>query len=163
MTDAPAQEVLLDLPARSEYLHLVRSVAAATASVDARIPADRVADLRVAVSEAATNAVRARTGAAEVARVVVRYRLEDDRLTVEVRDQGAGFDESALPGLPPAEAPERLLHESGLGVPLMRELADETEIRSGSTGTSVRLVLRITEGHGASDGTGSAHPTPSEP
>lgn len=152
-----AGEVRLEVPARPGYLHLVRSVVAAAASVDARIPAARVADLRIAVSEAATNAIAALTRSAAEDRIVVRCILDDASLEVEVSDRGAGFDEGALPALPAVDTPDRLLHESGLGVPLMRILADETEIRSGDAGTSVRLVLRIPGSGGASDG-GAAGP-----
>lgn len=140
-----AGEVRLEVPARTEYLYLVRSVVAATASVDARIPPARIADLRVAVSEAATNAIEAHHVAGTADRIVVRCRLDDERLEVEVRDHGEGFDEGELASLPSPEEPERLLHESGLGVPLMRTLADEAEIRSGRSGTSVRLVLYVVD------------------
>jgi hypothetical protein len=40
------------------------------------------------------------------------------------------------------EAPERLHHERGLGVPLMRALADDSEFLAEGGGTTVRLVLR---------------------
>lgn len=141
-------EVVLEIPASPRYLYLVRAVVAATASVDARISAQRIADLRVAVSEAATNAVVAhsRTGTDE--RVSVRCRLDETHLEVEVSDRGQGFDEAALPALPEVETPDRLLHESGLGVPLMRVLTDETEIRSGAGGTSVRMVVHLPDHDG---------------
>ncbi len=141
-------EVVLEIPASPRYLHLVRSVVAATASVDARIATHRVADLRVVVSEAATNAVRAQQRAGSQGGVLVRCRLDDRRFEVEVSDRGAGFDEGTLPALPAVETPDRLQHESGLGVPLMRILTDEVEIRSGADGTSVRLAVRIPD-HGA--------------
>ena len=55
-------------------------------------------------------------------------------------DQGAGFDPT---GWRHARAgdPARLQHEHGLGLPLMRVLADEAEISSGEAGTAVRLVV----------------------
>ena len=45
----------------------------------------------------------------------------------------------------PVDTPERLHHERGLGVPLMRTLADEVEFRAEGGGTTVRLVLRDRE------------------
>jgi anti-sigma regulatory factor (Ser/Thr protein kinase) len=39
------------------------------------------------------------------------------------------------------ETPERLDYESGLGVSLMRRLADEAVVESGPDGTVVRLTL----------------------
>ena len=46
-----------------------------------------------------------------------------------------------MPAVPAPEHPERLEWEHGLGIPIMRELADETEIHSTAEGTSVRLVV----------------------
>jgi serine/threonine-protein kinase RsbW len=149
-------EVVLEIPASPRYLHLVRSVVAATASVDARIAPQRVADLRVVVSEAATNAVRAQERSGSHDGVLVRCRLDDERLEVEVSDRGSGFDEQTLPVLPAVETPDRLQHESGLGVPLMRILTDEVEIRSGADGTSVRLAVRIPGSGPSPDRTGPA-------
>jgi serine/threonine-protein kinase RsbW len=139
----PTGQVRLEIPARAQYLHVVRSVVAAAVSVDHRIPPARVADLRIAVSEAATNAVEAHTEAGADERIVVRCTLDDEQVVVEIADRGSGFDAGGLPPLPAAGDPARLMHESGLGVPLMQELTDEAEIRSGAGGTTVRLVVRV--------------------
>lgn len=141
-----AGEVTLEVPARPEYLQLVRSVVAAAASVDARFTPTRVSDLRLAVSEAATNAMESHAQMGSTERVVVRCQLDEDRIEVEVRDQGAGFDESMVRDLPDPTDPARLERESGLGVPLMRILADEAEIHSEPQGTSVRLVVYVPPG-----------------
>ena len=63
-------------------------------------------------------------------------------VVIEVEDNAGGFEVDALVPHPPVEAPERLHHERGLGVPLMRTLADEVEFRSEGGGTTVRLLLR---------------------
>ena len=60
---------------------------------------------------------------------------------VEIADHGPGFDAGSVPDLPPVETPERLDYESGLGVSLMRRLADEAVVESGPDGTVVRLTL----------------------
>ena len=58
---------------------------------------------------------------------------------VEVRDRGPGFDPDELEPLPDPEDPERLRYEHGLGVQLIRELADD--------GTPVaRLVVSVQQG-----------------
>ena len=56
-------------------------------------------------------------------------------------DEGGGFDLDDIDALPPATDPERLEHESGLGIPLMRSHSDHAEFVSSSEGTNVRLVL----------------------
>lgn len=136
-----SNEAVLEIPARAEYLYLVRSVVAAAASIDAGLSPARIADLRVAVSEAVTNAIKSHVEAGRSERIVVRCWVNEDRFVVQVSDHGAGFDQGALDPVPAPDDPARLGWEHGLGVPLMRILADETQIDSGAAGTSVRLVL----------------------
>lgn len=133
--------VELVVPADPMYLQLIRAVVGAAASVDPDIHSQRVADLRLAVSEAATNAIQAHSKGGIDDRVVVRCNLDAARIEVEVIDRGDGFDPDALPLVPDAETRERLDWESGLGVPLMRQLADEAEFTSGEDGTAVKLVV----------------------
>jgi anti-sigma regulatory factor (Ser/Thr protein kinase) len=134
-------EVLLEIPARAEYVTLVRQVVAAAAALEPRFRDERIEDLRLAVSEAATNAVAAHADLSRSdERVVIRCDLGDDRIEVEVFDQGAGFDPEAVGGSERID-PQRLSREHGMGIPLMRVLADESEITSGGEGTCVRLVV----------------------
>lgn len=134
-------EVLLEIPAKTEYLSLARQVVAAAAAVEPTFRVERIDDLRIAVSEATTNAIRANIDLNRDERIKINCNLGDDRIEVEVVDSGAGFDPTTVRSAPEATHPDRLEWESGLGLPLMRELADETEIRSGSGGTAVRLVV----------------------
>jgi anti-sigma regulatory factor (Ser/Thr protein kinase) len=66
--------------------------------------------------------------------VEVVYELYPDRLVVEVSDDGAGFtvaDEAA--------AQQGALTEGGLGIAIIRELADELELGPGARGKGSRL------------------------
>ena len=65
-------EVLLRVPAKSDYIALVRVVLAAAAAIDPDSRSDRVEDLRVAVSEAVTNAVESHRAAGTDSHVEVR-------------------------------------------------------------------------------------------
>jgi serine/threonine-protein kinase RsbW len=134
-------EIRLEIPARPEYLSLVRQVVAAAAGVEPRFRAERIDALRIAVSEAATNAVESHLDVATDERVVIRCDLDDERIEVEVLDRGGGFDPEDVPVLPDAADPERLDFERGLGIPIMRQLTDEAEIRPTGSGTKVRLVV----------------------
>jgi serine/threonine-protein kinase RsbW len=136
-------EVELEIPARPVHLSLARQVVAAIAAVEPRFRTERIDDLRLAVSEAVTNAVEAHTGEPGGGRISIRCGLDvdGDCITVEVRDQAGGFDPEAVPVVPDPQHPERLEFEHGLGIPLMRELADETEIHPTGSGTAVRLVV----------------------
>ena len=136
-------EVELEIPARSAYVSLTRQVVAAIAAVEPRFRTERIDDLRVAVSEATTNAVEAHADHTGVSRVRIHCLLDvdGDRITVEIRDQAGGFDPATVPVVPEPDHPDRLGFEHGLGIPIMRELADETEINPSGEGTSVRLVV----------------------
>jgi serine/threonine-protein kinase RsbW len=134
-------EVVLQVPARSDYVALVRVVLAAAASIDPDSRDDRIDDLRVAISEAVTNAVEAHHSSGTDSRIEVRCRTSGNNVEVTVRDRGAGFDMDAVPVLPEPDTPERLFFEGGLGLPLMRRLVDKTDITSGDDGTLVRLFI----------------------
>ena len=137
MSDA----IELEIPARAEYIALVRLVVSSLASGRRVLSDDRVDDLKLAVSEACTNAIEAHTSSDVDERVVVRCEEADDRLEVSVEDQGEGFDPSSLPEHPPVTDPERLNFERGLGIPLIRTLVDEVEFSSLDGGTAVRMTL----------------------
>lgn len=134
-------DVELDIPARAEFIAIARQVVAAAASVEPTFRHDRIEDLRVAVSEATTNAMQAVARVGSHERILIRCNLADDRVEVEVIDEGTGFDPAQTTGPPDPEHPDRLDWDHGLGLPIMRELADETEIRSSAEGTAVRLVV----------------------
>jgi anti-sigma regulatory factor (Ser/Thr protein kinase) len=134
-------EVELRFPARAEHLALVRLVVSHLAQQGgAGLDLARMDDLRLAVSEACANAIEAYGRLGRDGDVVtIRLQAEAGLLVVEVRDDAGGFDPSALVTHPPVETPERLEHERGLGVPLMRQLADELAFQSQDGGTTVRM------------------------
>jgi serine/threonine-protein kinase RsbW len=134
-------EVQLEIPARVEYLGLARQVVAAAAAVEPRFRDERIDDLRIAVSEATTNAIEAHADLGSDDRILIRCNLDDDRIEVEVLDRAGGFDPALVVPAPEAQAANRLEWERGLGLPLMKTLADETEIHSTAGGTAVRLVV----------------------
>ena len=150
-------EVVLAIPALTEYVSLVRLVVASAAQIHPYIDPERIEDLRVAVSEAATNAIRSHESTGTTAQIRVTCNVAEDHIEVIIRDHGKGFDPDALPDLPEPGSPERLLHESGMGLRLMRMLADETEIYPSSSGTYVRLVFLGTKRHRAVWGDSVSH------
>ena len=135
-------DVELRFPARAEHLGLVRVVVTALAESSGGLDGSRLDDLRLLVSEACANAIeaynrRGRPGAP----IRVRCAAHDGMVVVEIQDEAGGFDPDSLVPHPPVEAPERLHHERGLGIPLMKTLADAAEFQSDDEGTTVRLVI----------------------
>ena len=128
-----AEAIRLRFPARPEYLVLARLAVAGVARRMA-LGAREVADLKLAVTEACGNAIR--HGYAGLPRGEVELELVvcDDRLELVVEDHGAGI---ALP-VPEVAPSER----GGMGLPIMRAVVDELEIRpvADGTGTVVRMT-----------------------
>jgi serine/threonine-protein kinase RsbW len=138
--------VELQIPARAEYLALARLVVSAAVAIDAGLSDDRIADLKLAVSEACTNAMEALVGGSDDDdHVVVRCSTDDERVEILVRDRGTGFDPRGLRPHPPVTDPSRLDFERGLGIPLIRALTDEVIFESSEKGTDVRFVLYVGE------------------
>jgi serine/threonine-protein kinase RsbW len=124
--------VRLTIPARAEYITLCRL--ALTGIGRLRELSDEVlADLKLALTEAASNSVRHAYGDADVGVVEISYELFPDRLVIEVIDEGEGFDPAA------AEENAGELSEGGLGIAIIRAIADEVEIGTKPGGRGSRL------------------------
>lgn len=134
--------VELEIPARAEFVALARLVVSSFASTSFGLEDDRIDDLKIAVSEACTNAIEAHGAADTDERVVIRCEDSEDRLEVRIEDRGRGFDPRTLPEHPPVTDPTRLKFERGLGIPLIRSLVDDVDISSSDKGTQVRIVMR---------------------
>ncbi len=146
MTELSGQGIELVIPPTPEFLQLARAIVGVAAGLgggaSSSLDPGRIADLRLVVSEAVTNAIEAQGEIGVSDRILVCCRVADDHVVVEVVDHGPGFDPDSVPDLPDVETPERLCHESGLGVALMRRLSDEAVVESGPGGTTVRLTIR---------------------
>ncbi len=136
----------LEVPARPEYLSLVRSLVAEAIGMDPSLSKERLEDLKVAVSEAATNAIEAHARACRDDSIQIRCILTADRIEVRVTDHGSGFYPEQVEILPEPDDPTRLDYERGLGLYLMRVLTDDVGIHSSPTGTEVCLVFRLPSG-----------------
>ena len=121
----------LELPASPEYLAVARERLAAFLT-RAPIAPEALFDLQVALSEACANVIRH----ARTPHFTVRFVLGDKDVTVEVTDQGAGFDPAILDSAAAAGG------APGHGFRLMRALTDRLDVETTSTGTTVRLVKR---------------------
>jgi serine/threonine-protein kinase RsbW len=97
-------------------------------------PESALFDIKVAVGEALANAVRHGQPAAGLGKVDVWISAYDDRVVIEIADEGVGFD-GVHSGSSDLYAP------SGRGIMFMRALMDRVEFSaSAGGGTLVRLV-----------------------
>jgi serine/threonine-protein kinase RsbW len=130
-----SEVVVLSIPARAEYVALCRLALTGIARTRALVP-ELVADLKLALTEACSNSVRHAYGEGREGVVEVRYELDDERIVVEVADDGAGFDPEVL------ERAQEELDEGGLGIAIIRAVTDELEIGVRSEGGSLLRFIK---------------------
>lgn len=126
-------QVEITVQSRPEMVGKVRHAIERVAKHDG-LPAPDVEDLKIAVSEACTNAIKHGSPQGGRNQVVVRYQRWPDRVVVEVKDQGTGFDfnENALIW------PD-VSKEGSRGLFLIRELMDHLSYSRGNSGGVLRM------------------------
>lgn len=95
-------------------------------------------DIRLCVEETVRNAIEHGNRRDKRSKVRIGYRISGDRFTVEVEDEGAGFDYRSIPD-PTQE--DNLMKNSGRGVYLVRCLMDKVEFNE--KGNKVKLTKYI--------------------
>ena len=135
MTAQEAPSTLtLTVAARPENLALCRLALAGLArtwSIDQEL----LADLKLAVTESCSNAIR---HAYDDGDGSVRLRLEIDasHVSIEVEDDGCGFQ-------PPPDAAELdRFRDDGMGIALIRALTDELDLSAGPEGRGSLVRFR---------------------
>ena len=126
--------VRLTIPAKPEYITLCRLALTGLSRVRP-LPDETLADLKLALTEACSNSVRHAYSDREGS-VEILYELHEDRLVIEVLDEGEGFEARE------AEQDADELSEGGLGIAIIRPIAYEFEVgdRAGGTGSRLRFV-----------------------
>lgn len=128
----PPNPIVLELPSSSGYVLLARLVVSCVGRLAGFEPED-VYDLKLAVTEAATNVVRH----AAVDTFRVEYRVLARAVEIIVVDRGGGFDVESLKGSPG--------QHGGFGLEVIRSLVDEVAVDSTAEGgTRLRMVRRGT-------------------
>jgi anti-sigma regulatory factor (Ser/Thr protein kinase) len=122
--------VELRLPASPENVAVVRHALTGIGPV-LGIGDSTLDTMRLAVTEACTNVVRhAYAGEGEPGPLEVRAHVDDDRLSIDVRDRGAGM------------SPRASGSSLGIGLSLIAALTDELCITKRSQGTLVSMSFR---------------------
>jgi serine/threonine-protein kinase RsbW len=132
--------IALRIPAKAEYITLCRLALTGLGQVRG-IGEDTMADLKLALTEAVSNSVRHAYGPNGEGSVDVRYELHPDRLGIEIVDDGEGFD----PEREEQQEGDDELSEGGLGIAIIKSIADEFELRTrpGVRGSTLRFVKNL--------------------
>jgi serine/threonine-protein kinase RsbW len=135
-----SRAVTLRIPAKPEYITLCRLALTGLAQMR-EIADDVMADLKLALTEAVSNSVRHAYGPGGDGHVEVTYELQPDRLAIAIVDDGEGFDPDETPPLAGGDE----LSEGGLGIAIIRTIADEFELVSqpGRRGSRLRFVKNL--------------------
>ncbi len=136
--------IRLELPSSFEMLDLVQVLSDRLSSI-AGLDEDTTHWVSVAVRESVINAVKHGNREDRSKHVTVEFtlapRLEPKKFTVEVLDEGEGFDYEDVDD---PLAPENLMKSSGRGIFFMRNFMDDVAIaRRPEGGMSVRLVKNL--------------------
>ncbi len=128
--------VSLTLPSSPEYVLLARLVVAQVGRLAGFGPED-VYDLKLAVTEAATNVIRH----AAVENYEIEYRVLPRAVEITVIDAGGGFNVADLTRAPDGQG--------GFGLAVIRDLVDELMLDSTrGGGTRLKMIRRASEGPG---------------
>ena len=127
MNEPPRSTVAVSVPARADFVHVLRSM---TASVAARLdfPYDEIEDLRLAVDEACAQLLAV---GSDGSKLTLHMTPNGDRLEIV-----AAIDASVA-SWPPPDAEESLAWR------LLSALAEEARFEMGVNGPALRLTKRV--------------------
>lgn len=123
------EPVFLRIPSRAEYVILTRLMVSQVGEM-ADLSGEDIYDLKLAVTEAATNAIRH----AEVDSFEIEYCAHPGMVEITVNDAGGGFDVDELTDVPNSEG--------GFGLAVIRNLVDEVTIESTTQGTRLKMTRK---------------------
>lgn len=110
----------ISMSANPEFVSVLRLTVSGIAS---RIgfSVDEIEDIKVSLSEACTNSIKH----SKEETFQVKFYIYEDRLSIEVKDDGIGYDLDSIP-TPDLKNPKT----SGLGLFIIKTLMDEVEIKT---------------------------------
>lgn len=120
--------------AGAENIPLLRNVVAHAART-AGVSEERLYDVKLCVTEAATNVVKHAYAGEQLGAVRVDVRVVDDELEIEVADDGRGMD------------PDRQVETGGYGLGIIYQLTDCSSVRTApGSGVRVRMSFLLADG-----------------
>ncbi|WP_408009059.1 anti-sigma B factor RsbW [Pseudalkalibacillus sp. A8] len=117
------------IPAKPDFVGVARLTVSGIAS-RMGYTFDEIEDIKIAVSEAITNAVNHAYGTEDEGEIRLYYGMYDDKLEITVMDKGKSFDveTTKLSTGPVNGKPIEQINEGGLGLFLIETLMDKVDI-----------------------------------
>jgi len=138
---AGTDDLVLEIPPYPEHARTVRLFAAAAAR-HFQIDEERVEDLKVAISEASTNAINAHRAAKLEDPIRIVASPERGQIRFDVVDSGAGFDPDEALSLAAEYMPADGLFEGSLGLVVIRSLFPGMQIaRNEDRGMTISIPV----------------------
>ena len=135
--------ITMTIPAISDYISVVR-VAVSGVAARLQFTVDEIEDIKVAVSEACTNVIQHAYEDA-VGNIHIQCELDEEELTILVKDTGKGFDPKTLSSKKVEDNGEGTFG-LGLGLTFIKSLMDDTDVQSSvGQGCTVTMVKRLSK------------------
>ena len=125
------ETIKMEISANPEYVSIIRLTTSGIAN-KVGFCIDDIEDLKVAISEACTNAIKHSLEE----RFTIIYTMIENGLTIEIIDNGKGYDIKEV-----SEPDLDNLKESGMGLFIIQSLMDEVKVESKEgIGTSIKMT-----------------------
>ena len=125
------ETIKMEITANPEYVSIIRLTTSGIAN-KIGFCIDDIEDLKVAISEACTNAIKHSLED----RFTIIYTMIENGLTIEIIDNGKGYVSKEV-----SEPDLETLKESGMGLFIIESLMDEVKIESKEgNGTSIKMT-----------------------
>jgi serine/threonine-protein kinase RsbW len=134
----------LTIPAKAEYLHIVRLTLFGIAS-NIGFSFEQIEDMKVAVSEACNNVVLHAYDEKRPGILEVQFELEENGMNIHIKDDGPSFEYEQQTNQS-SKLHNKTLEEAtvgGLGLFMMQALMDKVQVRTHN-GTEVILSKMLT-------------------
>lgn len=125
------ETIKMEITANPEYVSIIRLTTSGIAN-KVGFCIDDIEDLKVAISEACTNAIKH----SSEDRFIIIYSMIENGLSIEIIDNGKGYDKNSV-----SEPNIDNLKESGMGLFIIESLMDDVIVESQEgKGTSIKMI-----------------------
>lgn len=129
------ETILFRIPSDPKYVPTIRRAVLSIAR-SMGFTEQTAADIELSVAEAITNAVEHGSPGHNRNTVAISCKVGEDRLSIEVRDEGLGFD------LPEDGECRESMEEHGRGLRLIYKLMDKVNVCHTNRGSRIRMVKK---------------------